>query len=560
MIKKVLSLLLPLVLCAALIPSSFAADSQYSDIPADSWAIEEVASASRHGLIEGIGGGLFGYGQEITRAQLATLLCRMFGWDTTAPDVHSFLDVQPGAWYYEYVETARANDAFEGGGNFRPDEPATREEMAVMLVRGLGYKNLAAEVEKFGAPFTDVTSNAGYIAIARDIDMTKGAGGGLFLPNNTAKREEAAAMLVRVYEKYISKTAWIHGFYAFSSYGQRQLASEMDAVSFGWSSMLWDTDSGASLNTSSRDGNEWRIPEEYNLITEYLEASSVPAHLNVFMNTSQTLALPGGAVSNTLRELLRSSESREQAVKSIIDEVTREYSLIVKNPYSGVTVDFEGLFAADRENFTAFLELLSKSLREQGMTLYVAVHAALPDGQYYDGYDYRAIGNLADKVILMAHDYSPTNLEGYVGEKWHENTPVTPFAQVYYALRAITDSETGVSNPAKVALAISFSPVAWELDSDGLLASAAPSYPTTERLHERMRQDGASLFYSDQYRNAYLKLHEAGGHGLYYWYEDARSVSDKLALARLFGVTGVSVWRLGQIPDYEDYTVLAVLR
>nr|AIA84648.1 CAZy families GH18 protein [uncultured Heliobacterium sp.] len=46
------------------------------------------------------------------------------------------------------------------------------------------------------------------------------------------------------------------------------------------------------------------------------------------------------------------------------------------------------------------------------------------------------------------------------------------------------------------------------------------------------------------------------------WYEDAQSVADKLQLARMFGITGVSVWRLGAIPAYSDvpdYNVWSVL-
>lgn len=58
-----------------------------------------------------------------------------------------------------------------------------------------------------------------------------GAGGQLkFLPRDSATREEAAAMLVRVYERYTSKLDWLHGFYAFS-YSQIDLTASMDAVS-----------------------------------------------------------------------------------------------------------------------------------------------------------------------------------------------------------------------------------------------------------------------------------------------------------------------------------------
>lgn len=548
--KRILSAALALLLVLALVPAGAAAEP-YTDVPDDSWAAAEIRSATACGLMDGMGDGLFGYGLQVTRAQFATLVCRMLGWEPAAVQASSFSDVAADGWAAPYIETALANDAFDPADCFRPEDAITREEMAVMLVRGLGYKSLAAQVEGFGSPFSDVSANAGAIAIARDIGMVRGAGEGLFLPHSTARREEAAAMLVRVYARLQSGTDWLHGFYAHASYGQRHLAAEMDAVSFGWSALEWDGET-ARLNTSSAGGNEWAIPSGYNLITDQLAAAGTKMHLSVYMDS----AGPG----NPLRELLDSARGRAQAVEAIVAEATRAYELTGGSPYSGVTIDFEGLTAPDRDNLTAFLQELAGPLRARGMALYVAVHAALPDSGYYNGYDYRAIGDLADRVILMAHDYSPARLDSYVGTRWQENTPVTPFSQVYYALRAVTDGETGVADPAKVALALSFSPVAWEVDAEGLLASGAPLYPTAERVAQRMRQGDTVLAYSPLYRNPYMTYTTEQGDRIFLWYEDARSVADKLALARLFGITGVSVWRLGLIPEAEGYSVWQALR
>lgn len=36
------------------------------------------------------------------------------------------------------------------------------------------------------------------------------------------------------------------------------------------------------------------------------------------------------------------------------------------------------------------------------------------------------------------------------------------------------------------------------------------------------------------------------------WYEDAQSIMAKVKLAHMFGVDGLSIWRLGIIPNYAD--------
>ena len=44
------------------------------------------------------------------------------------------------------------------------------------------------------------------------------------------------------------------------------------------------------------------------------------------------------------------------------------------------------------------------------------------------------------------------------------------------------------------------------------------------------------------------------------WYEDAQSVTDKLQLARMFGITGVSLWRAGTIPASSGYDVWSAVQ
>ena len=52
--------------------------------------------------------------------------------------------------------------------------------------------------------------------------------------------------------------------------------------------------------------------------------------------------------------------------------------------------------------FNRFVLLLSERLRSSGKTLTLTLH---PPNSYYRGYDYGALGELADRIIIMAYDY-----------------------------------------------------------------------------------------------------------------------------------------------------------
>lgn len=539
--KRTLALIIILALILPCVAIPAHAAGEYTDVPSDSWASGVISDAADLKLMEGLGGGKFGYGQAVKRAEFVTMLCRMFDWQAETTATPTFSDVKASAWYYTYIETAHGHDAFDSAANFRPEEAITREEMAVMFVRALGYKPLAQRAESIGAQaFTDVTKNKGYIAVAYDIGMINGLGDGRFAPSDTALREHLAAMMVRVYEKLNAETDWLHGFYAFSSYPQRQVTRDMDAVSAGWSRMCLD-ESGVYLNTTSSGNNEWRIPDSYESITQYLDEGGTPLKLDVYMDNS---AGEAGA-------LLTNEGHRTAAVDAIVAELTRVYDKVGENPYSGVTIDFEGLGGeAQRAGFTAFLTQLKGRLNELNLSLYVAVQP-VAEGGYYDGYDYKAIGEQADKVILMAHDYNATDLTGFEGSEYYKTTALTPLASVYHSLSAVTDPDTGVADKSKLAIAVSFSSIAFTV-KDGLLVSGKPSTPSVETIYERLKQADTTLGWSDTYKNPWAQYTTEDGTEVFLWYEDARSITEKIQLAQLFGITGVSVWRIGTIPDYSD--------
>ena len=130
-----------------------------------------------------------------------------------------------------------------------------------------------------------MTEGKGYAAIAYDLGIITGVQENQstkFLPGFSAPREQAAAMLVRCYERYHSQTTWLHGFYAFSSYPQLSYAAQMDGVSVGWARLEADENGAPLVNSTAENGNDWVKPEQSGLVTDYLTERSIPYNLNVF--------------------------------------------------------------------------------------------------------------------------------------------------------------------------------------------------------------------------------------------------------------------------------------
>ena len=405
-------------------------------------------------------------------------------------------------------------------------------------MQALGYDSLAQSLQDVDLPFADVTEDRGYVAIAYDLGIITGveqSGQLQFLPTFSAPREQCAAMLVRCYERYTSQTDWLHGFYAISAYSQLELSGQMDAVSVGWARMELSQEGAPLVNSEAVNGNDWVRPQGAEEAEAYWRERSIPCNLNVF------------ATASTFAGITAASAQAE-AIGQLVSAA---------RPYAGLTIDFEGLRTEHRADFTAFMSALRAALPPE-QSLWVCVQ---PD-TWFGGFDYRALGEICGKVILMAHDYQWSSIPDYYLGTDRTNCPVTPFDQVYTALRHITDPDTGVQDRSKLALQIAFGTAGFHVDEQGLLLDQTFYHPAPATIAKRIVQPDTAYTWDTRSHNPYIEYTTEDGEHYKLWYEDARSVEDKLRLARMFGITGVSVWRLGNIPcdpAIPGYDVWAVL-
>jgi glucose/arabinose dehydrogenase len=114
----------------------------FGDIPVSYWSASWIEKLYADGITGGCGGGNYCPEASVTRAQMAVFLLRAkHGSSYTPPPATGvFLDVPTSYWAASWIEqlTAEGITSGCGGGDYCPEQPVSRAQMAVFLVRTFG--------------------------------------------------------------------------------------------------------------------------------------------------------------------------------------------------------------------------------------------------------------------------------------------------------------------------------------------------------------------------------------------------------------------------------------
>ena len=523
---KLKTLINTIIVASVLTVSTVVSAADYADVPDEHWATAVINEAAEAGIMYGRDNGTFGLGDTVKRSEFAAMLVRLMKWDKSVSAISLFSDVQSDKWYFADINTLADHNVFNEK-EFRPNDNITRREMAVMLVKALGYSELAQS--ETSSVFNDVSTDEGYISVAYTLGIINGKSDTMFDPEGPALREEGAAMMMRMYNKYYSSLNEIHGFYAISSWGQKEMAAQMDSVSFGWSRLQYTDDNVVLLNQTSDGGNDWCVPDGSQNAIDYMRENGVSINLAVTMTDTEDCNV-----------ILLNSENRSEAIRQILS---------ASDNFDGITIDFEGMKGTElKEGLNEFVKELKTMLGNK--KLYIAVHPVLKhSNEYFDAYDYKTLGDYADRIILMAHDYAAYTLPDNLINTNFIATPVTPFDEVFTALKAITNPIIGVSDKSKIQLAISTaSTTAWNT-TDKRITDNTAIHPSIDTVQKRLAQNDTEITYSQAYKNPYAFYNTESNQQILLWYEDSRSVKDKINLAKMFGIKSVSIWRIGTVAN-----------
>lgn len=481
----------------AVLPAPARAAVRFSDVPASHWAAESITRAAELGLINGRSDGKFGVGQPMTRAAFAAVLCRLFQWKLVSPASGSFPDNQDSAkWYYSAVETACLHGAVtQQEEDFRPGDAVTRQEMAVMLVRALGYGTLASLAGEWTSPFTDVTASLGYLILANNLGIMTGNSRGAFQPDRTATREQAAVVLMRVYDKLHAAAPDVCG-----------VARSAESLSLGGVGTVAVPAMKMVYNGSL-------------LLTTDLSAEAVSA-----IRTA----------AEGKRRLMQVSGTSTGFAGSDMGEMAKKIAAAADGGgWDGVLLDISKLGSTERASYTNLVTALRSSLGT-GELLYVMAEAPVWQGKTaYNGYDFSALAAQADKVILRVASYNQT-VSGF------PTTPKEPLEEVFYALETVADAIPA----AKRALQLTASGTAWR--GNTAMGDVSPA-----ELSALLSTSGVTSYWSGRYAAPYLSYTDSGVR-VVVWYNDARAAQARRQLLTFFGGGGLCVSDLSGPLDGEN--------
>lgn len=176
------------ILCS----NAFAAVGTFPDVPETADYFEAVEMLAELGIVKGDDHGNFNPDSTITRAEAATMICRLLGVEEEAKAItqSSFTDVPSTHWAVGYVTKCVELGIIGGYGNgkFGPSDPVTYEQMVKMLICVWGLEQDAQDAG--GWP-------DGYLSVGVDMGIC------LDLPQSTNSPASRQVVAVLIYNSIV---------------------------------------------------------------------------------------------------------------------------------------------------------------------------------------------------------------------------------------------------------------------------------------------------------------------------------------------------------------------
>jgi spore germination protein len=246
--------------------------------------------------------------------------------------------------------------------------------------------------------------------------------------------------------------------------------------------------------------------------------------------------LEGDQFSTELgRIVLNNQDVQNRLIDNIVSTAQRQ-------GFGDIHIDMEKLPPENRDEYSQFLRRLRDRLRPLGLLLSVAVAPKTrrdQPGVWYVAHDYRAIGEIADFVVIMTYEW------GYSGGPPMPVSPIGPVRQVLnYALTEMPAS--------KIMMGQNLYGYDWTLPyRPGTTARAL----SPQAAIDLARRENVNIQYDNRAQAPFFEYVDDQGRTHRVWFEDARSIQAKFNLVKELGLRGVSYWKLG-LPFPQNWLLI----
>lgn len=221
-----------------------------------------------------------------------------------------------------------------------------------------------------------------------------------------------------------------------------------------------------------------------------------------------------------MSSVMQSDVYIDKHVQEIISEIN-------KYGYDGIDIDYERIRTTEKDGYLAFLRKLKNELEKIGKDLSVTVFAKTRDNTQDTLYaqDWIEIGKIADKVRIMAYDYTlqTSTIPGPIGPiDWIEEV-------LMYADGKIPNEKT--------ILGIHLYAYLWKEEK-----ASALTYSAVLNILKNTNIKGE---YNTEIGEGYAEYKCSDGSRCILFYQTPQGVKDRIDLAKKYNLVGVTYWRLG---------------
>ena len=233
--------------------------------------------------------------------------------------------------------------------------------------------------------------------------------------------------------------------------------------------------------------------------------------------------------------IMNSYENRKKLIEAIVEKCV-EYDL------DGINIDFENMYAEDKDMYSRFIIELTPRLKEIGMVTSVDVTA--PDGgeTWSLCFDRNVIGDVADYIIFMAYDQNGIS----------STKPGTTAGYNWVKLNLTKFLQTEDIDAEKIILGIPFYTRIWTTNSSGELIGKSTVY--MKNINNNI-PSGVEKTWDDELKQNYVEF-MAGTNKKQIWIEDVNSLKEKVSLVKENNLAGVASWQ----KDMETEDVWQMLK